>query len=229
MTLFAETDDFADKARISGRGRETSSIWNETAVAILRRMVEEGRSAREAGLALGCSRNAAMGKANRLGLQFRSNDRRPMGMRSVAKPRPSVPRLVSGRNRPWTMEDDAALRQHHQQRWTARQSGLALGRSATAVAQRRKVLKLGCYGVPLAPISPDVITANGLARANARGFVEPASLNLPLEELTNHTCKFMAGDPHDAGAGFCGHETVPEKPWCPFHHGIVFRPAGVPS
>jgi hypothetical protein len=49
--------------------RFTKTIeWDERKVSILRSMLAEGASFREIGGVIGCSRNAALGKAHRLGL-----------------------------------------------------------------------------------------------------------------------------------------------------------------
>lgn len=49
---------------------EAKFKWTDQNIFILQRMVNEGRSAAEAAAALGCSRNAAVGKATRLGTPF---------------------------------------------------------------------------------------------------------------------------------------------------------------
>tara|TARA_B100000965_G_scaffold34357_1_gene25357 strand:- start:568 stop:1056 length:489 start_codon:yes stop_codon:yes gene_type:complete len=54
---------------------------------------------------------------------------------------------------------------------------------------------------------------------------EPAK-NLNLEELTEHTCKYMEGHPNEASASFCGRKTVEKFSYCPLHLIIVFQPKG---
>lgn len=51
--------------------------WTEDAVDILRTMWTEGRSAREIGERLGMTRNAVIGKANRLGLSHKAQPPAP--------------------------------------------------------------------------------------------------------------------------------------------------------
>ena len=52
---------------------------------------------------------------------------------------------------------------------------------------------------------------------------EPAK-NLQLEELTEHTCKYMEGHPDEAGSSFCGRKNVEKFSYCPLHLMIVFTP-----
>ena len=55
--------------------KRTFEGWTDENVAILRQLVQDGASANEAGIRLGCSRNAAIGKASRLDLVFHSDVR----------------------------------------------------------------------------------------------------------------------------------------------------------
>ena len=56
---------------------------------------------------------------------------------------------------------------------------------------------------------------------------EPAK-NLSLEELTEHTCKYMDHDkhPNEPNPTFCGRKTVEKFSYCPLHLMIVFQPKG---
>ena len=54
---------------------------------------------------------------------------------------------------------------------------------------------------------------------------EPAR-NLHLEELTEHTCKYMEGHPNEHDASFCGRKTVEKFSYCPLHLMIIFQPKG---
>ena len=51
---------------------------------------------------------------------------------------------------------------------------------------------------------------------------EPAK-NLNLEELTEHTCKYMEGHPDETQATFCGRKTVEKFSYCPLHLIVVFQ------
>ena len=54
---------------------------------------------------------------------------------------------------------------------------------------------------------------------------EPAK-NLQLEELTEHTCKYMEGNPDEKESSFCGRKNVDKFSYCPLHLMIVFQPKG---
>ena len=54
---------------------------------------------------------------------------------------------------------------------------------------------------------------------------EPAK-NLSLEELTEHTCKYMEGHPNEISSSFCGRKTVEKFSYCPLHLIVVFQPKG---
>ncbi len=54
---------------------------------------------------------------------------------------------------------------------------------------------------------------------------EPAK-NLSLEELNEHTCKYMEGHPNETEASFCGRKTVEKFSYCPLHLIVVFQPRG---
>ena len=54
---------------------------------------------------------------------------------------------------------------------------------------------------------------------------EPAR-NLQLEDLSEHTCKYMEGHPDEKGSSFCGRKTVEKFSYCPLHLMIVFQPKG---
>ena len=54
---------------------------------------------------------------------------------------------------------------------------------------------------------------------------EPAK-NLQLEDLNEHTCKYMEGHPDEKGSSFCGRKTIEKFSYCPLHLMIVFQPKG---
>ncbi len=54
---------------------------------------------------------------------------------------------------------------------------------------------------------------------------EPAR-NLKLEDLNEHTCKYMEGHPDEMGSSFCGRKTIEKFSYCPLHLMIVFQPKG---
>tara|TARA_Y100000992_G_scaffold223324_1_gene155275 strand:+ start:614 stop:1108 length:495 start_codon:yes stop_codon:yes gene_type:complete len=54
---------------------------------------------------------------------------------------------------------------------------------------------------------------------------EPAK-NLQLEDLNEHTCKYMEGHPNEKSSSFCGRKTIEKFSYCPLHLMIVFQPKG---
>ena len=54
---------------------------------------------------------------------------------------------------------------------------------------------------------------------------EPAR-NLQLEDLNEHTCKYMDGHPDEKDSSFCGRKTIEKFSYCPLHLMIVFQPKG---
>lgn len=54
---------------------------------------------------------------------------------------------------------------------------------------------------------------------------EPAK-NLQLEDLNDHTCKYMEGHPDEKDSSFCGRKSIEKFSYCPLHLMIVFQPKG---
>ncbi len=54
---------------------------------------------------------------------------------------------------------------------------------------------------------------------------EPAR-NLKLEDLNEHTCKYMEDHPDEKDSSFCGRKNVEKFSYCPLHLMIVFQPKG---
>ena len=54
---------------------------------------------------------------------------------------------------------------------------------------------------------------------------EPAR-NLQLEDLNEHTCKYMESHPDEKDSSFCGRKNVEKFSYCPLHLMIVFQPKG---
>ena len=51
---------------------------------------------------------------------------------------------------------------------------------------------------------------------------EPAR-NLSLEQLTEHTCKYMEGHPDQKDSSFCGRKTVEKFSYCPLHLILIYQ------
>ena len=50
--------------------------------------------------------------------------------------------------------------------------------------------------------------------------------NISLEELNEHTCKYMEGHPNEKTSSFCGRKTVEKFSYCPLHLMMVYQPKG---
>jgi hypothetical protein len=76
---------------------------------------------------------------------------------------------------------------------------------------------------PRQPPLPKVEKIATLIVSNA--VSAPLSKALLIDALTARTCRWMDGHPKQGGT-FCGHTTLPGKPWCPHHFGRVYwRPS----
>lgn len=139
--------------------------WTDGAVETLKRLWAEGWSAGQIAKELtvhgdGPTRNAVLGKINRLGLPLRKTQ----------------------------------VNQH---------SGKRDRRGDNTRARHLLRRKPTISAMPL----PD------------RPSCEPEPLLLPLDELSDRTCRWPIGDPRAPGFGFCGHECRPELPYCEYHTG----------
>ena len=75
-------------ALLGAAGMMEYGQWTEQRVAALEKAIAEGKSASEAGRIIGCTRNAAIGKAHRLGLRFGLSKPGPP---RAYKPKPPAP------------------------------------------------------------------------------------------------------------------------------------------
>src|ERR1700681_3948325 len=88
-------------------------LWTEEAVEILKRLAREGRSASVIALALGApSRNAVIGKANRIGIRLNGDGRAPSpGSARAGAHRPPTA-VPSSRPHVWPRKESAATRSY---------------------------------------------------------------------------------------------------------------------
>lgn len=98
------------------------SFWTDDKITALRQCVADRLSVRQAGITLGCTKNAAVGKAHRLGLRFDggpgphrgpANAKTPASTRR-AKPAPKQPRPVQTGPRVYTPPTVHPLAQYDQ-------------------------------------------------------------------------------------------------------------------
>lgn len=146
----------------------------------------------------------------------------------------------------WTQERVASLTKLWADGLSASQIMAELG-GVTRSAVIGKIYRLGLSGrakvLPKADRRGDNTRALHIARRSSGGNVipftpmrcqpmaepppplhAPQSLKLRIEQLTSTTCRWPVGDPAAEDFGFCGHESSPEKPYCPFHQRLAFVP-----
>ncbi len=70
---------------------------------------------------------------------------------------------------------------------------------------------------PAAPKSPAPPRPR-IEAASTMGL--PQSLRIPLVEIRDGQCRFIADDPAGGGATCCGHATAQGSAWCPAHRAI---------
>ena len=177
--------------------------WSAESEAELRRCVELGLSASVAALKIGCSRNAAIGKALRLHLNF--------GGTKVEKMRET-----SGRGEPRDLVEmfdsttgsrraESEVRHHVNAEMTLRQQR---ARQALPIARPKSKQ-------PPAPRDPtpfDVLEIVPPA-------TEEASPPVTLFDLQDGQCRAPAGQSDDGTLLFCGAAVFqPGASWCPEHH-----------
>lgn len=88
----------------------------------------------------------------------------------------------------------------------------AATRAARAAALPPKPPKPKAAPKPVAPPRPriEAAAASGL----------PTSLGIPIVEIRDGACRFIADDPRGGGATCCGHATASGSPWCEAHRAI---------
>lgn len=108
-----------------------AGFWTQDRVAVLTRMWNDNIQASEIGLAIGCTKAAAIGKANRLSLTPR-------------RPSDFAPRFRNNRtrNRFWTPERDALLATMWAGGIVAPKIGSTLGTTPQGVRRRAKAIGL---------------------------------------------------------------------------------------
>lgn len=215
---------------------KTPFTWNDQNTTILLDMLKEGRAASQAAAKLGCSRNACIGKARRMGFFFGSTviEARLEQRRST--------RTVTA----WTEEELQRASGLWNKGKTCGQIGFVIGKSAIAVnakAQDRRDLFpfRNRTTHQTAAVSNTVRMVNRLRRAeqepvlppsldfdesvfDANSSFGPVSRRLTLLTLSEHTCKWPNGDPVSEEFHFCGAESPVESPYCNYHHRLAYRP-----
>ena len=177
--------------------------WTDERVEILKKMWGEGQSASQIAKELGgVTRNAVIGKINRLGLSNRAGS---AGAKAAAKEK--APKAEAKKPAP----APAAKQQP--------KTESAAPPPQPKVAGRRAIIPAG---QPLPPQpSANEISPEALAKVNE---IEKKSKKIGLMELTERTCKWPVGDPATEDFWFCGLPVKAGKPYCEAHVGVAFQP-----
>ena len=136
----------------------------------------------------------------------------------------------------WTDEKVKKLKDLWGKGQTASQiAGIIGGVSRNAVIGKAHRLNLSAKIKTRSTISQNISSQNNNLKKTSRknrfrsllldkNFEE--ARNLQLEDLNEHTCKYMEGHPDEKGSSFCGRKTIEKFSYCPLHLMIVFQPKG---
>ena len=136
----------------------------------------------------------------------------------------------------WTDEKVKKLKDLWGKGQTASQiAGIIGGVSRNAVIGKAHRLNLSAKIKTRSTISQNISSQNNNLKKTSRknrfrsllldkNFEE--ARNLQLEDLNEHTCKYMEGHPDEKDSSFCGRKTIEKFSYCPLHLMIVFQPKG---
>jgi GcrA cell cycle regulator len=173
--------------------------WTEERIELLTKLWTEGLSASQIAAELGgdVSRNAVLGKANRLGLTHGSSKvaSTPHTRKPSRQPEPSSTSETSG-------QSDLRL-------------ALTLVRPHVA-GEPEEILPREDAPVP--------DQAAEETRPEVDGAV-PLSRRVTIMELREGVCRWPLGDPAHVGFGYCGAQAVTGLPYCAHHAQVAYQPA----
>lgn len=199
--------------------KEDRFSWTPAAVETLCRMWGEGETAAAIARAIGCGRNAVIGKKNRLKLTHRPSPiglTREQGNTGAARGTKWLEYWADGSR-------DAIVRRGYSKATAMPVAIIAntIGCSMTSVTKRAKELGLthpGLTGVGMLKAKGDTQAKNVVLR---HPRVAPGSRAASLGDLKAGECLFPV-TPHNARHHlFCG-APKGHGPYCPFHSSIAF-------
>lgn len=189
--------------------------WTDERVEMLKKMWAEGQSASQIAKELGSvTRNAVIGKVHRLGLSNRTAPA-PAPAKPATDPK-DRPASTAAAAEPARAAEPAATRPEPVKAEAPR----APAEKAAAPIPMRKLIVPAGQPLPPQP-SANEISPETLASARE---VEKRARKLTLMELTERTCKWPIGDPATEDFWFCGHPSMPGKPYCEAHVSVAFQP-----
>lgn len=140
---------------------------------------------------------------------------------------------------PWTDEKIEVLKLRIAEGKSAREVGLELGCSRSAVLGKMHRIKLKATPKPPGPkprhskLHPDR-EYKPITRQKRKppmdiqqyqsSISEVVPLNIPFSEITDKQCRFICGEPDGANTLYCGHSTLDGWSWCGAHFRVLFPP-----
>lgn len=191
-----------------------SYYWTSAEEETLRTLWLKGLPASRIALEMGLvSRNAVIGKLNRLGMRRKGEgENKYVSNRSVErKYKPRVPSV-------WTQALDAKLIQL----WTAgvlvKDIAEALGVTPSAVGNRAYTLRLPPRTVQPKKATPAVVKVLEV-------ILPPGPpLTMLLTRKPFGECAFIEGGVKGPETAMCGHPVKGAGSWCPYHSRLVYVP-----
>jgi hypothetical protein len=169
--------------------------WPEADIERLKQLMKDGLSSRLIGKEMGRTKGSIIGKINRLGLTEQD-----------------YPRKCAKRNRKADHLEtlQAWGREAARKRWGP-------PKPCNRPPSRKTLNRWGPPRPPRLPV--DRAKVEMVATLIVQQAVSaPLSKALLIDALTARTCKWMAGDPKEGGT-YCGHGTLPGRPYCGYHEG----------
>ncbi len=173
--------------------------WSDVAITKVTDYLKQGLSAGQIAKHLGCSRNAVIGKAHRLGLHLGAGVSTP----SQKKP---VPRKVSLPDGHWPKVYTPPPEKNN--------SRMMADNALRARIKRREAIERGEVAPPKAPVS---------MRAFLPGYQGQEARVSSVLTLTSGDCKFPI-DLDGGGTGFCGDTREEHTSYCKAHALRCFNP-----
>ena len=171
--------------------------WTEDKVELLLKLNEEGHRSRYIGEKLGVTRNAVIGKLNRLGKSKKAKDQSDQATTEEEAPsEKEVPVQDPARPLESPAESSEAIDQESDD---GNDQAAEINDDEEAIT--------------------DFESARDIAAET-----EKKALRLSLEELTEQTCKWPVGDPATEDFWFCGLPSKPGKPYCQAHIDVAIQP-----
>jgi GcrA cell cycle regulator len=175
-------------------------MWTEQTIETLKKFALEGRSAAWIAAALGApSRNAVIGKANRIGVKLNGMRAAPFGDEAGLDVPPPLP---WGRKRPPNAEGPRRYerRPTGETPWS---KALSAARSSVpAIAREKRRADRRVYG------------AAEVGEMRRIGFADIADVE----------CRWPLGDPTQDDFAYCGLQIAKGHAYCPGHCRVVYRP-----